>query len=240
MLPFSGGRFGSRKSLRRGTPASAIESLEERTLLSAFTVSNLNDHGAGSLRQAILNANSNPGADVINFNVAGTITLASALPTITGHGQHRWHIRPGLRGNAPGRSQLQQLRRPAVHCLRGWLGPALAVTGRRLGQRRHARRASKTCKSSATTSASNTDGTTAAGNHGDGIELIDSSNNTIGGECGRRPQRHLRQRPAGHSRQPFVEQRHHEQLHRHRRDRHGCPRQRRQRHPGDRVSPRET
>ncbi|MCA9169585.1 MAG: DUF4347 domain-containing protein, partial [Planctomycetales bacterium] len=57
-------------------------------LLNTFTVTNTNDSGAGSLRQAILNANSLGGTDIINFNIAGTglhtINLASALPSITG------------------------------------------------------------------------------------------------------------------------------------------------------------
>lgn len=52
-----------------------------------FTVTNTNDTGAGSLRDAITLANSNAGADLITFNIspAGpqTITPLSALPTIT-------------------------------------------------------------------------------------------------------------------------------------------------------------
>ena len=61
-----------------------IERLEDRTVLSAFSVTNLNDHGAGSLRQAMLNANSAVGADVIDFAVTGVIKLTSgALPTVT-------------------------------------------------------------------------------------------------------------------------------------------------------------
>jgi trimeric autotransporter adhesin len=55
--------------------------------LSLFTVTNTNDSGAGSLRQAIVNANALAGIDTITFDIAGsgvqTITLASALPVIT-------------------------------------------------------------------------------------------------------------------------------------------------------------
>ncbi|MBK9256692.1 MAG: HYR domain-containing protein [Saprospiraceae bacterium] len=51
---------------------------------ATYTVSNTNDSGAGSLRQAILDANANPGDDIINFSVSGTLTLATSLPTVTG------------------------------------------------------------------------------------------------------------------------------------------------------------
>lgn len=51
---------------------------------ATYTVTNTNDSGAGSLRQAMLDVNANPGDDVIEFSVAGTLTPASALPTITG------------------------------------------------------------------------------------------------------------------------------------------------------------
>ena len=49
---------------------------------ATFTVSNLNDSGAGSLRQALLDANANPGADMVTFQstLSGQITLASELP----------------------------------------------------------------------------------------------------------------------------------------------------------------
>ncbi|RYF39585.1 MAG: hypothetical protein EOO38_23100, partial [Cytophagaceae bacterium] len=48
---------------------------------ATFTVSNLNDNGAGSLRQAITDANSASGSDVVTFapNLAGTIPLALVL-----------------------------------------------------------------------------------------------------------------------------------------------------------------
>ena len=54
---------------------------------ATFTVNNTNDSGSGSLRQAILDANANPGADTIDFAIPGggvhTIAPASALPLIT-------------------------------------------------------------------------------------------------------------------------------------------------------------
>lgn len=65
----------------------AIESLEERRLLSTYVVTNPNNSGSGSLRDAIQQANSNSGLDVINFNIPGsgvqTISPAFFLPQIT-------------------------------------------------------------------------------------------------------------------------------------------------------------
>lgn len=49
---------------------------------ATYTVSVGNDSGLGTLRQAITDANANPGADVINITV-NTVTLTSALPQIT-------------------------------------------------------------------------------------------------------------------------------------------------------------
>ena len=50
-------------------------------------VTNTNDSGAGSLRQAILDANNTPGVDIILFDIAASqphlISLGSALPIIT-------------------------------------------------------------------------------------------------------------------------------------------------------------
>jgi uncharacterized protein YjbI with pentapeptide repeats len=61
-----------------------FEPLEDRRLLAAFMVGNLNDAGAGSLRQAILDANGMAGADTIEFeSVAGTIALTSGEIEIT-------------------------------------------------------------------------------------------------------------------------------------------------------------
>jgi hypothetical protein len=80
---------------RRARPA--LEALEGRALLSTFTVLNLADSGPGSLRQAILAANANPGADVIGFagGLKGTIPLASELS-----------VTDDLTINGPGANQL--------------------------------------------------------------------------------------------------------------------------------------
>jgi parallel beta-helix repeat protein len=52
--------------------------------MANFTVTNLNDSGAGSLRAAIQASNAGPAgiANTISFGVAGTIVLASDLPSI--------------------------------------------------------------------------------------------------------------------------------------------------------------
>jgi parallel beta-helix repeat protein len=68
-------------------PAKALGSSDPTT----FMVTNTSDSGAGSLRQAILDANASPGADTIAFNIRlepsadgmHVITLASLLPPIT-------------------------------------------------------------------------------------------------------------------------------------------------------------
>ncbi|MCG8330514.1 MAG: hypothetical protein MI974_22645, partial [Chitinophagales bacterium] len=53
-------------------------------VVATFTVTNTNDSGPGSLRQAITDANAaGDGPHTINFSVAGTIALASNLPAIT-------------------------------------------------------------------------------------------------------------------------------------------------------------
>ncbi|MEM8499380.1 MAG: LamG-like jellyroll fold domain-containing protein [Pseudomonadota bacterium] len=67
-------------------PSVTTSEQPQKQQLVNFTVTNTADSGAGSLRQAILDANANGGADTINFSIgaggAQTITLASNLPVI--------------------------------------------------------------------------------------------------------------------------------------------------------------
>ncbi|QEH39081.1 hypothetical protein OJF2_76930 [Aquisphaera giovannonii] len=63
-----------------------LEALEDRRVLSTFTVTNVYDSGAGSLRQAITQADGASDAAIINFSIAGTnktISLQSALPELS-------------------------------------------------------------------------------------------------------------------------------------------------------------
>ena len=75
---------------------------------STFTVTNTSDSGAGSLRQAILDANAAAGLDTIAFNVSGagcdgsgicTITPASQLPVISGPVLIDGYTQPGSSPN---------------------------------------------------------------------------------------------------------------------------------------------
>ena len=70
---------------------------------TTFTVINTNDSGAGSLRQAILDANATPGADVINFNIPGsgvqTIAPTTKLPQITEAVTINGYTQPGASPN---------------------------------------------------------------------------------------------------------------------------------------------
>ena len=56
-------------------------------LANTYTVTTTADAGAGSLRQAITDANANAGLDTIDFNIPGsgaqTIAIASPLPGFT-------------------------------------------------------------------------------------------------------------------------------------------------------------
>ncbi len=70
---------------------------------ATYTVTTTADSGAGSLRQAIIDANANPGADTIAFNIVGsgvqTIALADELPEITSPVTIDGYTQPGSSPN---------------------------------------------------------------------------------------------------------------------------------------------
>jgi hypothetical protein len=79
------------------------ELIEERILLAPLLVTNTNDSGAGSLRQAILDANSSPGLDRIDFAITPpassyVIDLQTPLPAITGPAFLDGTSQPGYAG----------------------------------------------------------------------------------------------------------------------------------------------
>ena len=73
---------------------------------STFSVTNTNDMGTGSLRQAITDANNHVGADTITFNISGsgvhTITPLSGLPTISDPVTIDGYSQPGSAANSHG------------------------------------------------------------------------------------------------------------------------------------------
>ncbi|MCP4289117.1 MAG: DUF4347 domain-containing protein, partial [Gammaproteobacteria bacterium] len=78
-------------SIEAEVAVSDIAQADYEAVLATYTVSNTDDAGLGSLRQAIIDANANAGTDNIYFNIpdplvggAHTISLQSALPDITG------------------------------------------------------------------------------------------------------------------------------------------------------------
>src|SRR5829696_5031243 len=83
--------------------ASLMLAAGEARASTTFTVTNTNDNGPGSLRQAILDANATSGADAIEFDIPGTgvhtIVPATQLPTITGPVTINGYSQPGAQPN---------------------------------------------------------------------------------------------------------------------------------------------
>lgn len=87
--------------------ALAIALLPQTVLAATYTVTNTADSGAGSLRQAITDANGTPGvADTVAFNIPGagvhTITPATGLPIITDAVTIDGYTQPGSSANTNG------------------------------------------------------------------------------------------------------------------------------------------
>jgi len=169
---------------RRRVARAAIEGLERRTLLSTFLVTNTNDSGAGSLRQAISDSNASPatspGQNEIDFSIGATgpqtINVATPLPVVTAPVYLNATSQPGYTsaplieingyglsiraGNTTVRGfDIQSQNQGALITLAG--GSNDVIQANYLGI--------------------DITGTTAAGNGQYGIYVNDTANNTIGG-----------------------------------------------------------
>lgn len=83
---------------------------------ATYTVSNTGDSGLGSLRQALLSANANPGADAVVFNIPGsgihTIAPLTPLPELTNTVSIDGYSQPGANPNSlPGGNDAKLLIR---------------------------------------------------------------------------------------------------------------------------------
>jgi hypothetical protein len=156
---------------------------------AAFTVTGSGDSGAGTLRQAILDANSNPGADTIQFNIPGagphTIQPLSALPTVTSAVVIDGWSQGGVGYTGPPLIELDgSSAGSGVHGLNISASSAVTVRGlviNRFGGSgiyisRYSGHAVYGCYLG-----TDVGGTAALGNGGDGIFLYNSTSNTVGG-----------------------------------------------------------
>src|SRR5437868_11498815 len=94
--------------------AMLVLALSSGALADTFTVTNINDTGTGSLRQAITDANNHSGLDTIAFDIPGTgvhtITPATALPNITDAVIIDGYTQPGASANTLAVGDNAQLR----------------------------------------------------------------------------------------------------------------------------------
>lgn len=95
---------GNPRSVGSAPDIGAYESSYDDTLNGQITVTNANDSGPGSLRDAITQANAAATQHFINFDIPGgcpqTITLASALPVIKYSTEINGYTQPGTSANS--------------------------------------------------------------------------------------------------------------------------------------------
>ncbi len=149
------------------------------------TVTNTNDAGPGSLRQAIVDANTNPGLDTITFSIGGggaqTITPLTSLPAITdavildGTSQPLWSGSPliELNGASAGAVTVGLSITGGGSTIKGFVinrfatGIGISASGGNTIQGNFI--------------GTNVAGNAAIGNANYGVQIIGSSGNTVGG-----------------------------------------------------------
>ena len=155
-----------------------VEVLESRDLLATFLVTNLRNAGAGSFRQAIIEANKQPGADTIEFGVAGTIRVSgTSLPAIKNSVTIDGTTAPGFTGSPVVTINFQGSN--GLNFAQGADGSTLSSLSLvRAGN------AGVTLSASGVTLEGNyigilPNGTTVAGNRGDGVRINASSHGDL-------------------------------------------------------------
>lgn len=155
----------------------------------SYVVTNTNDSGPGSLRQVMLDANANAGADNIRFQIPGTgpytINLTSALPVVTSPVVIDGTTQPGfglagtplivLNGGGAGGGVAGLSITSGSTLVRGLVirnfgsnGILITGAGGNVIEGNYI--------------GTDATGTVAQGNSGNGVQVIDSPNNTIGGQ----------------------------------------------------------
>ncbi len=167
----------SRRHARRRSNM-RLEVLESRDLLAMFTVTNLKSAGTGSFRQAIIQANKQPGPDTIDFGIAGTIRISrTSLPAITDGVTIDGTTAPGYSGSPVFTINFQGSR--GLNFAKGADGSTLsALSLVRAGN------AGVTLSASSVTLEGNfiglqSNGTTIAGNRADGVRINASSHGDL-------------------------------------------------------------
>ncbi|MBX6313452.1 MAG: right-handed parallel beta-helix repeat-containing protein [Isosphaeraceae bacterium] len=178
---------------RRGI---VVEALEGRVLLATFAVTNTNDSGSGSLREAMTLANSTAGLDTIAFAIPGTgpftISPLSPLPPITDPVILDGYTQPGAQPNtlAVGDNAILMIELNGAQAGTGTDGLTITQGGggstiQGLAINRFDGAGISLTGTSGNTIAGNFLGTNISGTarlaNLDGVMLNGSSNNTIGG-----------------------------------------------------------
>ncbi|HXG11885.1 MAG TPA: Calx-beta domain-containing protein, partial [Gemmataceae bacterium] len=173
-----------RTSRRRPSFHPTLEVLEGRTLPATFIVTNIDNGGIGSLRQAIIEANGNPGPDRIEFNIPGggvqviSIVSGNPLPGLTDEVVIDGTTQPGFSGtpliridgggvDAPGISISTNRSTVRALIITRFIGSGITINGN-----------NNTIEGCLI--GTNIAGASGLGNVGAGI-TINGSNNTIGG-----------------------------------------------------------